>query len=345
MVFAAALFWFLVFAHPILSAQVPEQSKHTSESSQHHSIVQAAEYGTHKEVLSFLRTGANPDQRGFRGTTALMMAAKRGLFETVQILLRAGARVNARDDLGRTPLMFAASSGNLETLKAILAKHPAVNETDKNGDTALMAAAAAGVPELVQELLKLGARVNPADHSGRTALITGARGEDGMKETEFGRPWGEFSDTLIHRDIVIRLLLDAGANIGARDVDGETALFTLEEDAVHELISHKADVNARNNQRVTPLIKITSDAIAKMLIDAGADKNAADGQGRTALIQAAGDGDLAKVRVLLRAGANRHIKDSSGSTALDTAQTGLKQAKQGLKAEAYRQIIDLLQEP
>jgi uncharacterized protein len=329
----------ILFAQPFLLAQLPQ----AAESTRSRSIVRAAEFGSHQEVLTLLRAGANPNQRGFRGTTALMMAAKRGLSETVQTLLAAGAKVNVRDELGRTPLMFAASSGDLATLTLFLRARAAVNETDRNRDTGLMAAASAGNPELVRELLRAGAKVDARDQLGRTALLTGARGEDGIKESEFGRPWAETPDQLIHRNIVVRLLLDAGADIHVHDVNGETALFTLDEDAVRELILHRADVNARNNDGVSPLIKTTSDVIAQMLLDARADKNATDSRGRTPLMHAAADGDLAKVRVLLRASADVKMKDATGATALSAAESGLSQAKQGLKVEAYRQIIELLQ--
>jgi len=142
---------------------------------------------------------------------------------------------------------------------------------------------------------------------------------------------------------VVRLLLDAGADISARDADGETALFTLDEDAVRELLARKIDIHIRNAAGATALMAATSDSITRMLVGAGAQVDATNAQGRTALMLAAADGDLAKVQVLLKARADSARKDRAGRTALELAGEGLAHALQGLKQEAYRKIAALLQ--
>jgi ankyrin repeat protein len=54
----------------------------------------------------------------------------------------------------------------------------------------------------------------------------------------------------------------------------------------------------------------------KLLIDAGAELNATDNEGRTALMYA---GDIERVRVLLNAGIDLTLKSKDGKTALTLA--------------------------
>jgi Ankyrin repeats (3 copies) len=70
-----------------------------------------------------------------------------------------------------------------------------------------------------------------------------------------------------------------------------------------------------------------------VLLDAGADANIADHEGKTALMQAAGENIGESLKALLDAGADPHIKDHNEQTALMIAQ------KQG-----QTEIIKLLKE-
>lgn len=56
------------------------------------------------------------------------------------------------------------------------------------------------------------------------------------------------------------------------------------------------------------------------MIDAGADVNAADADGETALMAAAEKGHVSKVKVLLDHGANVNARDRRGKTALQYAR-------------------------
>jgi TonB family protein len=339
----------------------------------------AATYSTAAEVADFLRAGANTQQteQHFDGCTALMRAAERGLPDMVRLLLQAGADPRLKDHLHRTALMFAATSGNAEVLSQLL---PAgmVNARSQYGTTALMAAAAAGNPALVQMLLRAGAQVNDRDKLGSTALIAGSLG-DLDSFTDGAMMWGprpEVPDGVVHRDAVVRLLLEAGADIHARNRDGETALFSLEDDAVRELIAHRIDLNVRNEYGETALMETVSDDIAKLLIEGCADVNARDRKGRTALMRAAennyfqkiraltatpklqidrrehegntalmiaaGDAHPDCVKVLLDAHADMNQKDKSGWTALQIAEAGISNAREGYKIQGFKQTVDLL---
>jgi ankyrin repeat protein len=116
------------------------------------------------------------------------------------------------------------------------------SEKDKYGDSALMAAAAAGNPDSVRLLLDKGARVNSSNRRHQTALLSGSTGDDGFAIGEMGRRRAEIPEELVDRDTVVRILLDAGADIDARGWYGETALFSLEDDAVRELLRHHINI-------------------------------------------------------------------------------------------------------
>ncbi len=337
-----------------------------------------AVYSATAVVDDFLRAGAEVDRTDFEGCTALMRAAERGVPDIVQLLLKAGSNPRIKDHYARTSLMFGAASGNSNVL-ALLLPSGQINARSRWGTTALMAAAAAGNPDVVQKLLHAGARVNDRDAMHVTALLAGSTGDlDSIRNCELmGRPRPEVPDDVVHRDAVVRLLLRAGADPTARNRDGETALFSLEDDAVRELIAHKVNLNVRDKNGQTALIETVSEDIAKLLVAAGAEVNARDSEGRTALMEAANYNYYAKiraltsaknlqidgrdrngltalmiaasdaspecVRALLEGHADPTLTDKQGNTALQLAETGLSSATAGYKVDGYKKVIELLQ--
>jgi uncharacterized protein len=281
----------------------------------------AAFYSDTTVVREILAYPVDPNRRGPFKDTALMLAADRGLPNMVEALLKAGADPHRVDEFSRNALIFGAGSGNSEVVQLLLSAGLKANARDKYGDTALMAAAAAGNPESVRLLLKNGAEVNATNSRRQTALLSGATGDSGFSIGEMGRPHADIPEDEIHRDVVVGLLLDAGARINARGWFGETALFSLEEDAVRELILRHADLEARNDFGETPLIETVSGSIANILIKAGANIEARDKKGKTALIRAAENNYVDKLEMLVKApGIRLDQRDNDGETALMRAR-------------------------
>jgi uncharacterized protein len=120
---------------------------------------------------------------------------------------------------------------------------------------------------------------------------------------------------------VVRMLLQAGADINARGWDGETALFSLEHDAVQELLRHHIDLEARDKDGETALMETVSNSIAELLINAGANVNAENKKGQTALTLAAERNYFDKLAVLVKAPAIQlEHRDHNGATALILAR-------------------------
>ena len=281
----------------------------------------AALYSDTAVVHEILAYPVDLNREGPFKDTALMLAADRGLADMVDTLLKAGADPHRVDEFGRNALIFGAGSGNSEVVQMLISAGLKADARDKYGDTALMAAAAAGNPESVRLLLKNGADVNATNSRRQTALLSGATGDSGFSIGEMGRPHADVPEDKIHRDVVVGLLLDAGAHINAHGWFGETALFSLEENAVRELLRRHADLEARNEFGETPLIETVSGSIADTLIKAGADVNARDKDGKTALIRAAENNYVNKLEVLVKApGIRLEQRDNDGETALMRAR-------------------------
>ena len=125
-------------------------------------------------------------------------------------------------------------------------------------------------------------------------------------------------DAVLMNDIGrMRELLAAGANPDSRDAEhGETALMlTRSEMAARILVDVGAEVNACDDRGWTSLMTTNW----AFLLRSGADPNAADRYGETALIRAVRSADSDKVKWLIAGGADVSAKDSDGRSALDVA--------------------------
>ena len=134
----------------------------------------------------------------------------------------------------------------------------------------------------------------------------------------------------------LKLLID-GAEVNAKDKDGETPLHRVVEGAalynapeflevVKLLIDNGAEVNAENNDGETPLILAAQQdtrsaaEVEKLLIDNGAEVNAKDKDGNTPLHFAAVFGAAELVKWLIDNGAEVNAENNDGDTPLEAAQ-------------------------
>jgi uncharacterized protein len=119
----------------------------------------------------------------------------------------------------------------------------------------------------------------------------------------------------------VERLLREGANINAHELgDGATPLIvaTQRENApiVRLLLGRGANVNAKDDRGQTALMYVSKDEIARLLIQRGANVNEKGDEGMTMLGRAASEGRADIVRLLLGRGASVETADSRGRTPL-----------------------------
>jgi ankyrin repeat protein len=208
------------------------------------------------------------------GDTALHWAAYWDDQETAALLLQSGANVNAANRYGVTPLSLACTNGNAAMIDLLLKAKADIKLALPGGETPLMTAARTGKVDAVKTLLVNGADVKAKDDErGQTALM-----------------WAAAEGNTA----VVELLIEFGADIHAVSKGGFTSLmFAVREGkpgVVRALLKAGADVNETlqkpSRQAGTSAMSLAvANAhfeLAAMLLDAGADPNAA-GEGWTVL--------------------------------------------------------------
>ena len=142
------------------------------------------------------------------GNTPLHVTAENGLLEVVQILLERSADVNSKNNHGSTPLLLASEFGHPDVVQLLLDHKADLYLRDSDGDTPLHCAAIGGQLDVTQLLLKLNVEVNSRNVQGSTPLHLASTGSWRLPEGSA---------------VVVRLLLDYGADVQARDLSGQTA--------------------------------------------------------------------------------------------------------------------------
>ena len=209
--------------------------------------------------------------------------------ETMRVLIAAAARKSDQNDkdLG---LLGAARSGNVAGARALIAyganpnadlSNSVVTEgsagmiLEKQGPgSVLIAAAESGNPEMVREILRYHPKIEARDYQGKTAIFAAGEYRDGDEDGT--------------RAECVKLLGAAGANINARDAEGNTPLHeTFLMEVAEELLKLGADVNARNDDGETPVLTNVGDDVVRLLIEHGADLTIRNNKGETVVEEAA----------------------------------------------------------
>jgi hypothetical protein len=102
-------------------------------------------------------------------------------------------------------------------------------------------------------MLHAGAKVNARANDGTTALIACAKEEAPREESFDVENRADIREDAVDRQGVARILIRAGANVNASSRDGETSLFTLDDDLAREVIKAEINLNARNKSGDTAL--------------------------------------------------------------------------------------------
>lgn len=214
--------------------------------------------------------------------TAIHSAAKRGHFDIVRLLVERGADVYSNPMDSYPPVIVAAWN-----------EHQAIVDYFLKD-----------IPEKANGTNKLGVTINLAARQGWIDIVRKHVEADPLAVHQRG--W--IGDTPLHWPAhngfvdIVRLLLDAGADIEADEINcyGGKPLHWASEhepETVKLLLDRGANVNARNIKGdsafygMTPLImnatqKNECGEVTELLLAAGADINATDARGKTALSHA-----------------------------------------------------------
>jgi len=156
--------------------------------------------------------------------------------EMAELLFAAGADVNAEDNEGKTPLYevgilpFTICFGpspyvDLNLMRTLLANGADANTRDEDGRTILHWAAATDCLDAAAIVVAAGANVNARDpQTGQTILLLAiSTAYEQLAEIPYDAGDAELQVQDVHRRLLewAELLISAGADISARDEEGE----------------------------------------------------------------------------------------------------------------------------
>ncbi|SOY95858.1 conserved hypothetical protein; ankyrin repeat; putative exported protein [Cupriavidus taiwanensis] len=192
-----SLFIAMLTSVPAAARATPEQQ-----------LRDAAARGDAAQVSALLAQGASIDARDAQGRTALLLATHHNRVQAARVLIDAGADVNAQDAIHDSPYLYAGARGHNEILRMTLAHGADLRSTNRYGGTALIPAAERGHVETVRLLIAAGVAVDHVNRLKWTALLEAIiLGNGGAAHTE-----------------IVRLLVNAGADVNLADGDGVTPL-------------------------------------------------------------------------------------------------------------------------
>lgn len=250
-------------------------------------LFHAVQQSSGTEVERLIKLGANVNAVNEAGATPLMWAVPD--LAKVRLLIEHGADVNAASkNLGRTPLLIAAGyPDTVPVLKLLLEKGADLRARDRSGENAMRKAARFSDVSVVEFLHERGLEVN--EPSGGSPALTAAIIAPGR-----------------HYAPTIEYLLKHGARFEA-----QVSIAPVRFDAsfIARWITAGAGVNSQGGRyNRTPLMAAAASdeagiEILRLLLDKGADPNAKDKDGESALDWAMHRQDRAKIALLRERGA------------------------------------------
>lgn len=253
----------------------------------------------------------------------VLIAALKNNFDDVISLIHEGAYINQSTPSGLTPLMFAVLHHNKEAVVKLIDLGADVNYIGKGEAAALPVAMYIMDEDIAKLLISKGADINQRLDSVSPTML--------FQMVDMGK-----TDQ-------VRFILELGADIDELDNLNYTPLMQAIRNQdlamVKLLLQFDPDLyTKRNRYGDTALMMAVSkynndkDILAAFL-DAGADVNTLDSEGRSLLIRAVYYANTDIISLLIDAGINVNVVDKDGQTALSVAQVqGYKDIARLLRA-------------
>jgi len=285
-------------------------------------LYRAAHAGWFDVVHLLLREGADVNTRngydGSLGDPILFDVIGIGNEKMARLLLEFGARMEA---FGETTALHVASSHPKKALvHLVLCFGAHIEARNHLNETALYLASIGGFASVVEMLLVEGARAKKVNSEGYSALYKAAgKGRDDIVDLLFrygadsavGR--GRFGETTIYKAAwygeleVVELLLDFEADVNIRNEKEMRSYKGLSEKIFHGFIAglskDHAIMNAWGKTALHAAAYRGHEELVQVLLQAGADLEAAGSDGFTPMYLAAPQKHEGIVQVLLKAGA------------------------------------------
>lgn len=240
-----------------------------------------------KVIKRLLVGGANPNARDKKGREPLLDCEQ---LPALVSLLSAGADANARDNDGCSVLIRHLQMDRLTMAVLLLAYGADPEQPNAMGETAIFFARSTATLELL--LRDYEANVHALSHQRRSALYSCQDADCIRMLCSYGLPAHGHDDegcTPLHlsRTVgVVRALLENRAYVNAQDDHGRTplhqAVLRADHNVVAELLRNGASPKIPDARGNTPLHLVRTSAIARRLLQAGADPLALNYDGTVA---------------------------------------------------------------
>ena len=288
-------------------AGLPEVDLDHQDSSKYTALHVAVEREYADVVQVLIDAGADIETKSHVGRSPLFVGSMSGALTAMTKLVEAGADVRATDDGRATCLILAAHVGRTDTVRYLVSLPEVdLDHQDCENDTALHVAVEEKHADVVQVLIDAGADIETKNDEGRSPLHVASIS-------------GELT--------TVKMLVKAGADVRATDAERETCLLFAayfgHTDTVRYLVClPEVDLNHQESTNCTALhiaVKRKHADVVEVLIDAGADIETKNDEGRSPLHVASISGELTTMKMLVEAGADVRATDAKRVTCLTLA--------------------------